>query len=132
MKNLIVVFTGALLIFASCQKEITTLNENETPTSVSVDLLQGKWSQTKSDNGIHTFKRVNKFDKDSYGLGFETLPTLTEWSFGRCATPPLHFSEFEGIYALQDLTLELTTWGPSIKYKIITCTDSQLILESVD
>jgi len=147
MKNLIVLSVCILLVFASCEKNVNEPVEpeqtplqaeeeepqlTETPAIVSTDLLLGKWSLTSIENGIQTFNRVEEFDKEIYGLAFETAPKLIEWSFGRCATPPLHFSAYNGSYEQKDEILNLVNWRrTNVGYKILECTETQLILEQI-
>ena len=119
-----------LVIISSCEKN------DEPITEQNIDFF-GVWINPEySDNEIK-FERSKKLLDDDYGISFLSENVFLERHSGWCGTPPLVFSNYQGIWEKKDLILEINLDNgingiKSFIWKIKTINADTLIVEKME
>jgi hypothetical protein len=108
-----------VLILFSCRKDEIKIDPNNP--------LIGTWNFFGNQDNISIYSRSSEFI-DNYGYLFRADGTLLQREItGWCATPPVSYSDYDGIWKqVNDTLIEINVgyWGGLLKY--------QLDIESVD
>lgn len=132
MKSIIkiTILFSLLVIISSCEKN------NQPITEPNIDIF-GVWINPEySDNEIK-FERSKKLLEDDYGISFLSENIFLERHSGWCGTPPLVFSNYQGIWEKKDFILEINVDNgingmKNFIWKIKTLNNSTLIVEKME
>ena len=117
-----------ILLFAfsiiACEKN----NENAAPAN---DHLIGSWFNPQYNDSNVTFERSEGLVENEYGFSFNEDDTFIERkNAGWCATPPISYADFDGIWTKNDSIIEITVeyWGGNAEYtwKIVSIDEATL------
>ncbi len=101
------------------------------------DFLIGSWFNPQYNDSIVIYERSNGLVDNDYGFTFNEDHTFIERkNAGWCATPPIYYADFDGIWTRKDSILEITVgyWGGTAEYwwKILTIDEAILKIERVE
>jgi len=109
-KSLLYIFL-LILFMLSCTKDGIEIDKD--------NLLIGVWNFSRSDVDVNVFARSRKFTL-GHCYQFNADGTLIERSYaGFCATPPVSYSDYQGVWSvLNDTLIKITAkyWGGSTTY----------------
>ncbi len=130
MKSFIIKITILFLIIIGCE------NNDDIPLETNVEIL-GSWVNPKySNNGIE-FERSKNLLEDYGGISFLSKNVFIERNSGWCGTPPLVFSNYQGVWKKNNLTLEIEIDNgingmDSSTWEIKLLNNNTLIIEKTD
>jgi hypothetical protein len=111
--------TTARLIFLLFVFSLIACEENNENAAASNDGLIGNWVNPLYNDSIATFERSEELVDNEYGFSFKEEMTFIERkNAGSCGTPPISYSDFDGIWSEKDSILEITVdyWGGTADY----------------
>lgn len=120
----ITLFLLAIVSLQSCQKN----DEIEIDPN---NLLIGNWVNPQYDGEKTTYQRANDLPAEAYGISFKQNGNFIERSSGFCGTPPLIFSDYEGLWQLEDALISITAQSFLGNYHwiVVSVTETELVLE---
>lgn len=119
-----------LLSFSLCFLNMTCDSDNG-PIIDSNNLLIGHWVEADYSNEQTIFKRAAALPNDAYGIAFKANGDFVERSSGWCGTPPLTFSNYNGLWVLNNNLVTITQqyYPTTYIWRIVSVTETELIVK---
>ena len=112
----------SFVVLCSCQKNDEIYTDN---------MLVGNWVNPVYDGEKTIYQRVNSLPTEDYGISFKENGNFIERSSGFCGTPPLIFSDYDGLWQLEDSRIKITAQSFLANYNwiVVSLTETELVLE---
>jgi hypothetical protein len=119
---LILLFSAGILF--SCDDDINH-------PMVSTDQLIGHWVNPEYVDSFWVYTKSTELKADDYGFTFKAGKSFVERkNAGWCGTPPITYGDFDGIWNVNDSTINITVeyWGGEADYqwKVISINNKNL------
>jgi hypothetical protein len=112
-----IAFLMVLVLVFSCEKDLMEADA----LGNNADIV-GTWIEQGYEDDVLWLDRSEKLDPSKYGFTIKEDGTFIEHkNAGWCATPPISYENFDGIWeALSDTLMEITVgyWGGTMTYQI--------------
>ncbi|MCF8372673.1 MAG: hypothetical protein K9H64_13670 [Bacteroidales bacterium] len=123
-------FLLSFLLLLACEKS------NE-PIINDSDLVIGNWINPIVVDTIWKYERADSLKNDGYGFSIQTGQLFVERkNAGWCGTPPISYANFDGTWAKEDSTINISVayWGGMADYqwKIISVDNNNLMIYRVN
>lgn len=95
--------------------------------------ITGYWINQQFNDTVFEYQKSASLKEGQYCFGFkEDGEFIERKNSGWCGTPPINYGDFEGVWSINDSTLEISVefWGgmADYKWKIISLDNQQLSL----
>jgi len=121
MKYALIIIISLVVYSCSSDDSVSIVDNN--------NLLLGKWiSPELSDTGTLVFTRANSFI-NGRGMEFKRNGEMIHRNAGFCGTPPLTYSNYDGIYNVSNDTLSGQLFNShinNISFELVSITTTSL------
>ena len=111
MKTRLLLILLILSLFLAC-------SETEDFEQHSEFDITGYWINQKVNDTVYTYEKSTSLEENQYCFGFKEKGEFIERkNSGWCATPPIHYDDFNGIWTMNDSIINIAvTFGGGMSF----------------